>query len=366
MKNLLLQSRAVTDPIKNPLVGWWLEYYFFYVPLRALSGSADYQAMMLNPAATAGNTAAASVPYYRYTNSVNYVEQCLQAVVEEFFRDEGETWNTQTVNSVVAAQLVNSTWLDSVANEDTFEANEPADIVVEGADADTNVEASEIEIAMRQWNMLRGARLTDQTFEDFIRTYGVRIPDKEVEILPELIRYVRQWQYPSNTVNSSTGVPVSAVSWAVAERADKDRFFREPGFIFGVTCCRPKVYLSKQSGSAAGLLDSVYGWMPAVLGNDPYASLKEVAAGAGPLNLNTDGYYVDLKDLYLYGDQFVNFALSDTNGNLVAVPTAALVKKYASTSDVQGLFSGTVYDLKQDGIVQLSILSRVVDTTAKT
>ena len=30
MKSLLLQSRAVTSPIANPLVGWWLEYYFFY------------------------------------------------------------------------------------------------------------------------------------------------------------------------------------------------------------------------------------------------------------------------------------------------------------------------------------------------
>ena len=31
LKNILLQSRAVTKPIKNGIVGWWMEYHFFYV-----------------------------------------------------------------------------------------------------------------------------------------------------------------------------------------------------------------------------------------------------------------------------------------------------------------------------------------------
>ena len=31
LKNLLLQSRAVSKPVKSPIIGWWLEYYFFYV-----------------------------------------------------------------------------------------------------------------------------------------------------------------------------------------------------------------------------------------------------------------------------------------------------------------------------------------------
>ena len=38
MKNLLLQARVVTDPIKNGLIGWWQEYYFFYVKHRDLAG----------------------------------------------------------------------------------------------------------------------------------------------------------------------------------------------------------------------------------------------------------------------------------------------------------------------------------------
>ena len=43
MKNLLLQARAVSSPVKNPLIGWWLEYYFFYVPHRSLTYSGKDQ-----------------------------------------------------------------------------------------------------------------------------------------------------------------------------------------------------------------------------------------------------------------------------------------------------------------------------------
>ena len=36
MENCLIQFRSVTDPIKSPLVGWWAEYYLFYVRHRDL------------------------------------------------------------------------------------------------------------------------------------------------------------------------------------------------------------------------------------------------------------------------------------------------------------------------------------------
>lgn len=33
MKNLKIMSRAVSRPIRAPLVGWWLEYYVFTLPI---------------------------------------------------------------------------------------------------------------------------------------------------------------------------------------------------------------------------------------------------------------------------------------------------------------------------------------------
>ena len=31
LSNLVLQSRVVSKPLKHALMGWWCEYYFFYV-----------------------------------------------------------------------------------------------------------------------------------------------------------------------------------------------------------------------------------------------------------------------------------------------------------------------------------------------
>ncbi len=368
LKNLLLQARVVSDPVKNPLIGWWQEFYFFYVPHRAMAGSTAFQAMVLDPAldVTSGNrNAAASVPHYGYANTAAWTTQALDAVTTEFFRDEGEAIGT-AVGDYRLAQLNNTTWLDSVMTQTQFDTLEQVDVEVEGPDVNTTVQASEIDKAMRQWEFLRANRLTDQTYEDFLRTYGVRIPDREFVSKPELIRYVREWTYPANTVDPITGTPSSALSWSITERGDKDRLFKEPGVLLGVSVTRPKVYLSGQKGAAIGMLDNVFSWLPATLGNDPYASLKAFVAGAGPLSGSTVGYVVDVKDLYLYGDQLINFALTATDAGLVASPTAALAKKYVTATDMDALFkTSTVNQVKMDGVVSLNILSRVVDTTSK-
>jgi hypothetical protein len=64
----------------------------------------------------------------------------------------------------------------------------------------------------------------------------------------------------------------------------------------------------------------------------------------------------------LYGDQFVNFALTATDAGLVALPTAALKKRYVAAADMDGLFSFATAtparkEIRQDGIVSLGILS---------
>jgi hypothetical protein len=203
------------------------------------------------------------------------------------------------------------------------------------------------------------------TYEDFLATYGVR-PAKEELHKPELIRYLRDWSYPANTIDPTNGTARSAVSWAVAERADKDRFFREPGFIFGVCVVRPKVYLKNARGAAASLLEDAYSWLPAVLANDPWTSLKQRPAASGPLLLNTEPYWVDVRDLFLYGDQFVNFDLTtETGANLVAMPTAAMQKRYPASADADDLFvsAAPLNQVRQDGVVSITIAGTQTDTT---
>ena len=186
-------------------------------------------------------------PADQQQGQIPWVEQCLKAVVTHHFRDEDQVWDAWKIDGLPAASIQHNSWLDStttVADRDTGDFN--VDL-----NANSTITAQEVSRAMLQWEFLRANNLTDMSYEDYLRSFGVR-PTREELLVPELIRYSREWQYPSNTVDPVTGNPSSAVSWALSERVDKDRFFKEPGFIFGVCVVRPKVYLSTQDsvGSA--------------------------------------------------------------------------------------------------------------------
>ena len=183
-----------------------------------------------------------------------------------------------------------------------------------------------------------------------------------------MIRYVREWTYPTNTIDPTNGAARSAVSWSIQARADKDRFFPEPGFIFGCTVVRPKVYRT-QDGSLADWLMDALTWLPAIMADEPYTSLKQFTATNGPLATavtDANGYWVDVRDLFLYGDQFINYAADTDKVNLVARPGATVKDwKYPSATDAAELFVDETTNrlIRCDGVVSLNILGRESDAT---
>lgn len=386
LRNLLLQSRVVTDPIRNSLVGWWLEYYFFYVKHRDMNNRDDLTAMMLDINNPAGTDAAAHVAqYYRANAGVNWMKWALERIVDEYFRDEQDIGTTYEIDGGTGALPVTKatveSWLDSTNNRTGYVSASEVNIALRdgltaaGANpvaVTGNTRASEIEAALRKFNVLRDQRLVDMNYEDYLRTYGVRTPAIELH-RPELIRYIREWSYPTNHVNPADGKPSAAVSWSIAERADKDRFFSEPGFVVGCTVARPKVYLSAQDTAMSAFLNTAFDWLPALLLADPMHSVKHFATGTGPLPNNADanGYMSDMRDLYLYGDQFVNFPMTEDDKAFVALPTTALQRKYPQLSDAEALFvdtgAGAQIDelrwVRQDGVVNLSIATMQRDAT---
>lgn len=367
LKNLLLQARVVSDPVKNPLIGWWAEYYFFYVKHRDLDDRDTFLDMFVDPTKdmSAMNSAAETVTYHS-ASSINYAQKCLRRVTDCYFRNEGETYATATDSNLPLAAVTRTSALDSAILDSAYYR---PDVNVD-LNANATITASEVDAALQTWNWLRSNGLTDQSYEDFLGTYGVRTPRalREEKNWPELVRYVREWTYPANTVNPSTGVPSSALSWSITERADKDRFFNEPGFLFGCQVIRPKVYFSKQNSSVADWMNDVYSWLPAVMRDDPTTSMKKFAGGAGPFANVATAYWVDLRDLFLYGDQFVNFALTETDAGMVALPTTTMGKRYVSSADMDALFSAAspANKIRSDGVVRLSIASSTVDRTATT
>jgi hypothetical protein len=365
MDSLIHQSRVVTDPISNPVIGWWCEYYYFYVKLRDLDDSDTFEAMFIDPDTTTSALKDSDDVVQHYynpsaNNELNYVEMCLKRVTEEYFRDQDEAWNNITISNLPVAGTIGNSLLDSFINDDAFQTSIEPTIDTSGA----NVGISVIEAAMRQWEMLKLDNMTDMTFNDYLKTYGVNLPSEEDNKKPELIRFLREWSYPSSTIDPADGSPVSAVSWAISDRADKKRFFKEPGFIFGVTCIRPKIYFGTQSTYGAAFLDDLYTWLPAVLNDDPATSLKEFAAGTGPFKTNSDDYWLDMKDLFIHGDQFMNIAPSTAGTNCPDLPTAGGIWKYPSNQAMLDEFFVSANAIcKVDGIVSLNIRGRLTDTS---
>lgn len=373
LQRILWQSRAVTDPVINALTGWWLEYYFFYCKHRDLDIRDELEQMVLDPEwdPTPVETAAADVDTYHAANGINWVLECMKRVVECYFRNEGEAWNVAVDGStgLPLAKITGQNVFDSLSLTSAYESVDVA-IPVDATPAPDVVMASDIEAAMQQWYLARQLNMTDKTYEDFLRDYGISAPGREDPHRPELIRFSREWSYPSNTIDPADGSPTSAVSWAISERADKDRFFREPGFIVGYTVLRPKVYLARQVGSTAWALDSVFRWLPAMLNDDPATSIVSIAAGAGPLGLQDNSYVFDVRDLHMYGEQFVNYSMLSADvpiaGPFVDLPADATAARwYPGAADLNKPFVETYANgqgaVRQDGIASLAIKSATWD-----
>ena len=154
-------------------------------------------------------------------------------------------------------------------------------------------------------------RMTDLTYADWLAEQGVSgVATAEAENLyrPEWLRTIKEWSYPTNLVEPTTGVPTSAVVWSMVDRLDKPRFFKEPGFILGLSVTKPKVYMAGMSGSVAGFLDEARLWFPQAYADEGYTSIREFpdptgSTQPGPIQLATNGYWMDMRDLLLYGEQ---------------------------------------------------------------
>lgn len=369
MTNLLLQSRVVSDPIKDALAGWWLEYWVFYVKLTDLDARQEYQEMIIRPDdfSKTGLTAAAfDNLYYTAEGGITWTAQCMKRVVETYFRNEEMVWNANNIFSMppVAAFEERHNWTQSLVMGDDVIA---MDVQLSTA-GDNAFTMSELEAAQREYHLQKAMGLQMPSWEDYLVQNGVNAAVIDNPHMPELVRHIREWTYPTNTVDPSNGTPRSAVSWAVAERGDKNRYFKEPGFLFGVTTARPKVYRGSQMGSPIGFMDTPEMWLPMMLAGDAWSSMKShiTASDSGPLPNITDaqGYYWDMRDVLLYGDQMISGIVPNTatSSSMVSLPTSGAENEYPSEADVNALFVGgaeatPINKLRQDGVVQLTIKS---------
>lgn len=363
LKSAMFQMKAVTPPLNDTLIGMWSEQFFFYVKLSQLGD--EYKEMVVDPAYNAVAASLTSTTdkarHYFATGAtrpgIDYVNKCLEAILPVWFRDDGEALAAGQINSEYSAKIMGKSVIDSFKLTSEYEAT-TVDIPVD-LDADATITASEVLEAQRRYLSMMQQGLENKSYEDFMRSYGVNVKDEAVSQVPELLRYLRDWSAPTRLVETSTGTPTAACQWAVQEKMDKARYFKEPGFIFGVTCFRPKVYLKNWKGTATSYFQTALHWLPGDMINNVEMGIEHFATLTGPHETCTAGYAIDLRDLLLHGEQFVNHDLATAKGTVSLPATAGTDAKYATTADVQALFTSTDYEVKADGVFMPRIASKL-------
>lgn len=371
MRNLLWQARAVTDPLASPLIGWHMEYYFFYARLSKLRGYsvADIRGLFTDPnySFTGSPISSAYPSLYKWwatgqvTTNQDWLMRVYQTVVGYWFRDDYAAGLVEApkANGLFDAMRKRSDALQS-AIAGLPESDGSDDFSVD-LNANATITASEVDMAMDRWQRLKRFNMTDMTYEEYLASEGVNVPATDLENRPELIRYTRDWTYPTNTVNPADGVPTTAASWAVQHRADKDRRFPEPGFLIGVTICRPKVYMAEQYGNVSSLLTKLQHWLPGFERADSLDRWITLSDTNDVVN-HTGTLSIDPIDLFERGEQFtsVDVSVAGNRAKMNAVTLDTPGGKFISSASIDALFKGAAKTVRQDGVVDVAIATHMV------
>lgn len=371
MQNLFMESRVISDPILNPIIGWKKQYFFYYVRMTDLLLESAKE-MFVDPTntdltATLG-IGANDQHYYTAKGGIDWLKRAVTRVIETWFRDEGETAAAHAVSGVPIVQIREQTFMDSLTDKDDMP---------EGEDIAEGQSMRDLEALMNAFEQLRALGIADMTYEDWLRSNGIAIPNKD-ENKPEEIALFSDFQYPSNTVDPTTGIPASAVSYVFKNGQRKPFRFKEPGFLVGLSVTRPKVYFGGLAGMQAAHAGRAWDWMPNYLREMPETALKYFTAGTGPLgdrSTDTDAYFLDMRDGLIHGDQFQNMVPFPANSanpttvganHLLALPDVNLNWKYPTEAMCKSFFvdsAGTKTFIRQDGYVSLHIRGFEVDYT---
>ena len=371
LKGATFNMRVLSKPLNDRLSGWWHEFFVFYVRVGDLDSADqdDLKSMLITNAALTGVSGLPS--YYMADGKFGWPFKAYARVVASYFRNEDGGLG-RLIGDYFACKIAGQgSWWDSIATNDDL----PDPITGDPEDWEQQWKA---------YQQLRNAKLTVATWAEYLAMQGVSTGPQLVEEesslrRPELVHFTRDFQYPVNAVEPSTGVPSALVQWNVADKLRKGRFCAEPGVLIGLSVIRPKAYLKNQRGNATDyLMDRAAAWMPQALDTDPHAAMRmfdgvTVGGGAGPVYGSSVDYWVDPRDLLQRGDQFTNIDFGSTVAgalsgiNIVDLPIVAdgaVNPAFPGADDADALFSGASKFIEIDGSISLSIASRAGHTDA--
>ena len=363
MQALTCKGRVISQPLKNPLGGAWLETFAFFVKLTDLDRTLG-QMFITDTMPTTGWTAAADQPrYFTKAGQIEWVKRCALRVHQEYFTHDNETQRFIDTD-LPLCKLNHKSWYSSSIRE-------AADIAVPTNDGGDQFQH------MQNWFMLQQMSLTELTYEKYLETYGGKAPEAVLG-RPELWGFHQAWTLPVNTVEPTTGVPSGAWVWNFDMKIEKPKRAQEPGFLIVMAVVRPKLF---QKNVAASLLGEFWGFsdfFPSYNLMDPAASIKRVLStapvyAAAAQDAGVDNVLYDHKDLLLHGEAFVSnwsprYAIPATTGLEVKAASEPedLRGEYPRVADIDNLFAGALANQREifyDGMIAATISGHLVETT---
>lgn len=300
----------------------------------------------------AGTYYDANTAFYHRAGYPNFAKMAYDRVVETKFRDKNE-------GLVVASEAHSSYYRAKFRDHGLFDS-----IVPEAFDdgplaptGDTTMDAWQQ--AQDLYDYLVATNLTDMSYEDWCKAYGVNIPKAQLHE-PEVLATWKEWSYPSNTIDPATGAPSSAVSFVVRKNVAARKFFTEPGFLIGIHVLRPKLYFKDQVQSGTDYLNTAMSWLPAVLLDNPATSIRKFEDQELLASVPGGEFMVDMRDVFVHGDQFSNLG-SGVPTNFVNMAAASLYQ-YPANGDLYDLFVTDEMTMC-DGFLNLDIVGRQRDMT---
>jgi len=368
LKSATTKWQLVSQPIKNPLAGSWLESWVFYVKLTDIDRDLG-QMFIADDYSTTGWTATVDVEsQFTKTGQINWIAQCMARIRDAYFKNEGEpTVNVGAPDTYVPMIKLNQrSWYQNLMFE-------PAEVAL-----DTTGERDHTE-QMNAYQMLTQMQMTELTYEKYLEQYGVQSTNIGIGD-PEILRYTRSWTKPVNHVDPSSGAPSSAWVWTDEMKMEKDKRFLEPGFIIQCAAIRPKFFNALQLYSMVGELWGFTDWYPAYNLSDPTAGVRRIPSDTPVMDPSINGaegtvqMLYDHRDLLNHGEQFVNDTANNPyphpmhNGmDWLAAASAEKVRgEYPLLSDINALFVGATeatQRVQYEGITSLTLAGHVQDTT---
>lgn len=401
LRDMSLQVRKITDPVKNPITGWWTEYYFFYVTLEQLdiyqgltagTGRGEYVSWVLNRNGV-------TLPVYTARKDIcdaesasgdaaNFVDMAYRLCVDKYFRKEDETATVpNTLANADGAFLAPYATMAGVSDSTMLYPNDSPDgEATDAVDGDGDINLEILSTSQEAWEELYRQKLVNMTYDELLASYGLSAKTKDVET-PELLYACKQWQYPTNHVFTQdpdaggalvVGQSTSAVSWAIRKKMHSRKLFKKHGFIIGLTVTRPKTYQYEQLQSSMAIMaHNSLAWLPpfhtnSALGDDGALSsvVRNVAAENNPFTAASLDTF-DVRDFLIRGDSFLNFrdeTLEAGYGrNIVAseAQSEQLIRYPDEDTIEAALFTNAspLCKIREDGHVRFTILGTQTDQT---